>query len=265
MTICLVEEKEILKRNSKKKSNKSNKSRYTMQQNTYTITIKQPWFNLIQSGQKTIEGRLNRGLFSRLQVGNKITWIHKNLKCNIIVSKITKYRSFKEMLETEGLNNVLPTIDNIDDGIKIYRQYYTEQDETNGVIAIKMNLDNNQNGGNIHESKLQSPYYEYIRDGIKIYELRVNDDKIQKMNIGDKWIFTHNIDRNLPEIRTKIIDKKIYKSFEDAIDDTKFLNLLPNAKSNAEAIQIYNAFGDGAYERDAKIFGVVRFTLQLKN
>jgi len=39
------------------------------QQNTeYTITIKQPWFNLIKSGKKTFEGRLNTGLFAKLHI-----------------------------------------------------------------------------------------------------------------------------------------------------------------------------------------------------
>ena len=41
----------------------------------------------------------------------------------------------------------------------------------------------------IFSSKLQEPYYTYIRDGIKIYEMRVNDEKRKKMKIGDIWKF----------------------------------------------------------------------------
>jgi ASC-1-like (ASCH) protein len=168
-------------------------------------------------------------------------------------------------METEGIDKVLPTINDIDSGVKLYRQYYTESDEkTNGVIAIEMKLDNEQSKTKskaIHAGKLQSPYYEYIRDGVKIYELRVYDEKRQKMNVGDEWIFEHNTDKTLPKIRTKITDKKIYKSFEEAIDNTGFEKLLPQVKTKEEAIKIYNAFDNGGYEKNAKIYGVVRFTL----
>ena len=69
----------------------------------------------------------------------------------------------------------------------------------------------------IFSSKLQEPYYTYIKNGIKIYELRVNDEKRKKMKIGDIWKFKNANNKNLPEYNTKIIDKKIYKSFEEAI------------------------------------------------
>jgi ASC-1-like (ASCH) protein len=35
-------------------------------------------------------------------------------------------------------------------------------------------------------SKLQETYYTYIKDGIKIYELRVNDEKRRKMKKNEK-------------------------------------------------------------------------------
>jgi ASC-1-like (ASCH) protein len=116
---------------------------------------------------------------------------------------------------------------------------------------------------NTFESRLQSPYYEYIRDGIKIYEMRVNDEKRQKMNIGDIWKFNHVHDETLPSYHTKIIDKKIYKSFEEAIEETGYEKLLPNATSKEESITIYNTFDNGNYEKDAKKYGVVRFSLEV--
>jgi len=64
----------------------------------------------------------------------------------------------------------------------------------------------------IFSSKLQEPYYTYIRNGIKIYELRVNNEKKKKMKIGDIWKFKNANNKNLPEYNYK----KIYKSFEEA-------------------------------------------------
>lgn len=226
------------------------------------ITIKQPWFNYIQSGVKTVEGRLNKGQFAKFGVGSQITWKNpEKLFCRVKITKITKYPSFKELLEKEGITRVLPNIADIPKGISIYRQYYTKKDEDKyGVVAIEMEPMNYS----IHEGKLQSPYYEYIRDGVKIFEMRVNDEKRKKMQVGDIWNFTHNSlpITETPKYSTKIIEKKLYNSFEDAIIETGYNRLLPNATSNEEAIKIYNAFGDGAYEREAKQYGVVRFTLQ---
>ena len=64
----------------------------------------------------------------------------------------------------------------------------------------------------IFSSKLQEPYYTYIRDGIKIYEMRVNDEKRKKMKIGDIWKFKNanneNINATLPDL---VKDNKIKK------------------------------------------------------
>ena len=116
-----------------------------------------------------------------------------------------------------------------------------------------------------HESKLQSPYYEYIRDGIKIYELRVYDNKRKQMKINDEWVFSHNNIPGLPKIKTNITTIKIYESFEQAIKDTGYNKLLPDAKSDTEAIKIYNGFDNNNYEKDALVYGVVRFGLELKS
>ena len=100
----------------------------------------------------------------------------------------------------------------------------------------------------IFSSKLQEPYYTYIRDGIKIYEMRVNDEKRKKMKIGDIWKFKNANNENLLEYNCK----KIYKSFEEAIKKVGYKRLLPNSKSISEAIKTYNAFDNGMYEVDAK-------------
>ena len=50
------------------------------------ITVKQPWFDFIANGRKTIEGRLDRGIFSKIKLNDRITWINKKnkrLKCTM--------------------------------------------------------------------------------------------------------------------------------------------------------------------------------------
>jgi ASC-1-like (ASCH) protein len=66
----------------------------------------------------------------------------ENNKDNIkaIIKKIVNYDSFEEYLSTEGLSKTLPGIKTIADGIAIYRQFYTEQQERQGVLAIHFKL-----------------------------------------------------------------------------------------------------------------------------
>jgi ASC-1-like (ASCH) protein len=40
------------------------------------------------------------------------------------------------MIEEEGIENVLPNISSIDEGVKIYHQYYTSNDEKNMVFLL---------------------------------------------------------------------------------------------------------------------------------
>ena len=116
---------------------------------------------------------------------------------------------------------------------------------------------------NIHESKLQSPYFEYVRDRVKIYETRVWDEKRKRMNIGDLWYFTHSSDSGLEKIKTRIVEVKIYSSFREAIVDSGVAQLLPQISDLEQAISIYESFDNGNYKIDAEKFGVVRFRIEL--
>lgn len=110
--------------------------------------LSQPWFDYVQNGIKTVEGRLDRGDFAKLQLGDEILFynddndsisnisFYQEILCHVL--KIIKYRSFKELLEQEGVRNVIPGR-NLDEAIRIYRMIYNEEDEMEyGVLAIHM-------------------------------------------------------------------------------------------------------------------------------
>jgi len=103
------------------------------------ISISQPWSNYIKEGKKTIEGRLNKGKFSELKK-NDLLSINDG-ECLVKIKKIIHYKSFEEMLIFEGLRHVLPNVENLAAGVKIYHKFYTYDDENKyGVIAIKLKL-----------------------------------------------------------------------------------------------------------------------------
>jgi len=68
-----------------------------------------------------------------------VKWIHKD---DHVLTKIVgkrAYSTFKEYLETEGLDKCLPGIETIEDGVGVYYKYYTPEDEAKyGVLAIEL-------------------------------------------------------------------------------------------------------------------------------
>ena len=103
------------------------------------LNVEEPYLSFILNGQKTIEGRLNKGKFKDLQVGD-ILLIGQDEK-SFIIERTTIYKSFREMIEKEGIENVIPDKDNIDDAEAVYYKFYTkEQEEEFEVLAIKIKL-----------------------------------------------------------------------------------------------------------------------------
>ena len=111
----------------------------------YNITVKEPWFTLIKMKLKSVEGRLNKGLFSKFKKDDIVNWVKiTNNKKHIVKTKIVsvnKYNSFKEMLQKETLKRTLPGIPTVNCGVEVYRQYFSENFEKKyGVVAIQLEV-----------------------------------------------------------------------------------------------------------------------------
>lgn len=69
-----------------------------------------------------------------------------------------------------------------------------------------------------HILKLQPKYFDYINTGTKRIELRLYDEKRQKINIGDTIIFKK--EPNLEtELKVKVIGLLRYNSFRELFND----------------------------------------------
>lgn len=101
------------------------------------LNIQEPYLSFVLSGQKTIEGRLNKGKFKDLKVGD-ILLIGLDEK-RFLIERTNIYKSFREMIEKEGIENVIPDKNSIDDAELVYYKFYTkEQEKEFGVLAIKI-------------------------------------------------------------------------------------------------------------------------------
>ncbi|KAK9288552.1 hypothetical protein L1049_017011 [Liquidambar formosana] len=82
----------------------------------FELHVQEPFFSELKDGLKTVEGRCAMGEYNRMS---------------------TSYPSFSDLLEAESLARVLPGIKTIEEGVQIYRNFYTEEKErSNGVLAI---------------------------------------------------------------------------------------------------------------------------------
>ncbi len=111
----------------------------------YVKDVQEPWFTLIALGLKTVEGRLNKGSFKDMKVGDTVLWTNQqqNFKREILtrISRITKYMGFEDYLQTETLPKCLPGILNIEQGLQVYYKYFSKEDESQyGVLAIEVEI-----------------------------------------------------------------------------------------------------------------------------
>ena len=57
----------------------------------------------------------------------------------VIVLEKKLYQTFEEMLTTEGLDKCLPGVKAIQEGVLVYRQFYSEEEERElGALAFKV-------------------------------------------------------------------------------------------------------------------------------
>lgn len=101
--------------------------------------VREPWFSFIKKGVKTVEGRLDGGKFKGIKKGDIVTWTNDEKHVDTVVTDVVRYDSFKDMLKEETVDATLPGIERIDDGVEVYRKFYSEEKEMEkGVLAIKV-------------------------------------------------------------------------------------------------------------------------------
>jgi ASC-1-like (ASCH) protein len=109
------------------------KQLYLYKMSIYEKNLSEPWFSLIKLRIKKVEGRLNKGDFANMNIGDFILFTNNELgferNFKIQIKYISYYDNFKTYLENETLEKCLPGIDNIEDGLNVYYKYYKKEDE----------------------------------------------------------------------------------------------------------------------------------------
>jgi len=101
------------------------------------FNVQEPYLSFIKSGQKTIEGRLNKGKFVSLEVGDILTLSNTSLQFEVIGKR--EYETFQEMIISEGIKRVIPDKTTIEDAVNVYYKFYTpNQEQEFGVLAVEI-------------------------------------------------------------------------------------------------------------------------------
>ncbi|PSS24056.1 Zinc finger protein like [Actinidia chinensis var. chinensis] len=100
----------------------------------FELHVQEPFFTQLKDGLKTVEGRCAVGNYNRIASGSLILFN----KCLVLqVQDVHRYASFSEMFGAGSLTKVLPGVETIEEGVQIYRKFYSEEKErSNGVLAI---------------------------------------------------------------------------------------------------------------------------------
>ena len=158
------------------------------------MAIQYEYLQAIKSGNKTVEGRLGNATAQRIKENDII-----NFQCGALiekcrVTKIRKYKTFAAMLEKEGLQNMLPGCDSIENGVKIYHRfrYYKRDEKELGAIAFSIDR--------ISDEIISIPGEKY-----KLYEHNPEDFK----PIHEDLISTNvaKIEKTSPTLSTSTVDK----------------------------------------------------------
>ena len=117
----------------------------------------------------------------------------------------------------------------------------------------------NNNNNNMNRFHVSEPWFSLISLGIKTIEGRKNKGIFKELKIGDvvEWF---NNDFNDREVKTKIIDKRVYKTFKEYLEKEGIEKTVPGQLSLEQGLNVYYKYYT---EESVKDCGVVAIELEL--
>ncbi len=155
-----------------------------------------------------------------------------------------------------------PRVFNIWGKPKMQKIKSCNQEESQKIFEIAENIYEKINAGENpcnHVLGLKPEYFELVKNGIKLFEGRINDEKRRLINVGDFVIIKKDPER-VESFKVKVVDKLCFKSFKSMAQsiDCRDLGL---AGLDADQIeQVYRKFYS---EEEENRFGVVALKLEV--
>lgn len=96
---------------------------------------------------------------------------------------------------------------------------------------------------------LNSPWFEYVQQGIKHYEGRRNTPKMRSISVGDTLEIRHHVDDTKQPYFVKVEDILYFPTFRDALSNLPIDHVLPNDRGTSYTIDE----GDAIYQKYVSI------------
>ena len=106
-----------------------------------------------------------------------------------------------------------------------------------------------------HILKLQPKYFDYINNGTKRIELRLYDEKRQKINIGDTIVFQKEPELEVT-IKVKVIGLLRYDSFENLFEDFDISVMADNSMTKKELLDVLEEFYTPEKQKKYGVLGI---------
>lgn len=207
------------------------------------LDINDQAFKAIKNGIKKVETRVTTNKkkkdYGNIKSGDIIIFSNsknERLRCKVIEN--IWYKNEKELLMIEGTKYTLSSTKDFQTGVKSINSFknYTQGIKENGIYAIHIKSIEVNN----FDMKLKKEYYDSVIKGTKRIELRLNDEKRQKIKINDTITF-HLFDDYNKFFTVKVVGLSYYKSIQDLINDYKIENLISNNITSEELTNIFNS------------------------
>ena len=106
-----------------------------------------------------------------------------------------------------------------------------------------------------HILKLQPTYFTYINNGTKRIELRLYDEKRQKINIGDIIIFQKELELELT-LKVKVVGLLRYNSFKEMFNDFTIEIMADNSMTKEELLDVLEEFYTPEKQKKYGVLGI---------
>ena len=106
-----------------------------------------------------------------------------------------------------------------------------------------------------HELKLQPRYYEYILNGSKDIEIRLYDEKRQKINLGDIIILKKEPELN-ESFKVKVVGLLRYENFDSLFNDFTIDRLADKSMKKPELLEELEKFYTKEKQKEYGVLGI---------
>ncbi|WP_068468658.1 ASCH domain-containing protein [Candidatus Protochlamydia phocaeensis] len=94
----------------------------------HRLHCQEPWFSLLKSGIKPVEGRKNSLKYRSIRAGDRIEFYCGQEAFQADVVRLTPFATLADYLQQVGVENALPGVSSLEEATRIYLQWNTQED-----------------------------------------------------------------------------------------------------------------------------------------